>query len=145
MEKRTNNLEITIYTDSRDANTYAAAYINQQLKCNTNYINNAIIVNTDPDDNRTIIYLYPGDMDKNNIPNIAIDWNGIELITITNLDDATRNRIVKSIKEYYCQYPDIDNSGMVINDLRLGQLIIACNKPHIIVFNLHDWIISKNV
>ena len=144
MEKRTNNLEITIYADSRDANTYAAAYIDQQLKCNTNYINNAIIVNTDSD-NRTIIYLYPGDMDKNNIPNIAIDWNGIELITIADLDDATRNRIVKSIKEYYCQYPDIDNSGMVISDLRPGQLTIACDKPHIIVFNLHDWIISKNV
>lgn len=144
MEKRTNNLEITIYADSRDTNTYAAAYINQQLKCNTNYINNAIIVNTDSD-NRTIIYLYPGDMDKNNIPNIAIDWNGIELITIADLDDATKNRIVKSIKEYYCQYPDIDNSGMVISDLRPGQLTIACDKPHIIVFNLHDWIISKNV
>ena len=144
MEKRTNNLEITIYADSHDANTYAAAYINQQLKCNTNYINNAIIVNTNSD-NRTIIYLYPGDMDKNNIPNIAIDWNGIELIAIADLDDATRNRIVKSIKEYYCQYPDIDNSGMVISDLRPGQLTIACDKPHIIVFNLHDWIISKNV
>ena len=125
MEKRTNNLEITIYADSRDVNTYAAAYINQQLKCNTNYINNAIIVNTDSD-NRTIIYLYPGDMDKNNIPNIAIDWNGIELITIADLDDATRNRIVKSIKEYYCKYPDIDNSGMVISDLRPGQLILSC-------------------
>lgn len=144
MEKRTNNLEITIYADSRGANTYTAAYINQQLKCNTNYINNAIIVNTDSD-NRTIIYLYPGDMDKNNIPNIAIDWNGIELITIADLDDATRNRIVKSIKEYYCQYPNIDNSGMVISDLRPGQLTIACDKPRIIVFNLHDWIISKNV
>lgn len=144
MEKRTNNLEITIYADSRGANTYTAAYINQQLKCNTNYINNDIIVNTDHD-NRTIIYLYPGDMDKNNIPNIAIDWNGIELITIADLDDATRNRIVKSIKEYYYQYPDIDNSGMVISDLRPGQLTIACGKPHIIVFNLHDWIISKNV
>ena len=144
MEKRTNVIEITIYTNSRDVNNYVAAYINQQLKGNTNYINNAIIVNTNSD-NRTIIYLYPGDMDKNNIPNIAIDWNGIELITIVDLDDATRNRIVKSIKEYYCQYPNIDNSGMVINDLRPGQLIIACDKPHTIVFNLHDWIISKNV
>ena len=147
MEKRTNVIEIMIYTNSRDANNYVAAYVNQQLKGNTNYINNAIIVNTDStnQDTRTIIYLYPNDMDKNNIPNIAIDWNGIELITITDLDNATRNRIVKSIKEYYCQYPNIDNSGMVINDLRLGQLIIACDKPHTIVFNLHDWIISKNV
>ena len=147
MEKRTNAIEITIYTNSRDVNNYVATYIDQQLKGNPNYINNAIIVNTDStnQDTRTIIYLYPNDMDKNNIPNIAIDWNGIELITIVDLDDATRNRIVKSIKEYYCQYPNIDNSGMVINDLRLGQLIIACDKPHTIVFNLHDWIISKNV
>lgn len=93
MEKRTNCIEITIYTNSRDVNNYVATYINQQLKGNTNYINNAIIVNTDStnQDTRTIIYLYPDDMDKNNIPNIAIDWNGIERIKISNLDEAIQN------------------------------------------------------
>ena len=137
-----NVIEITIYANGRDMNTYVSTYINQQLRVNTNYINNAIIVNTDQD-NRTIIYLYPNDMDKKHIPNIAIDWSGIEFIKISNLDDTTKDRIVKSIKEYYYQYPNIDNSDMIINDLRPGQLIITANEPHIIVFNLYDWIIPK--
>lgn len=145
MEKRTNVIEITIYTNSRDVNNYVATYINQQLRGNTNYINNAIIVNTDStnQDTRTIIYLYPNDMDKNNIPNIAIDWNGIEMIKIADLDDTLKNRIAKSIEEYYYQYPNIGNFDMLINDLHPGKLTIIGNKPHI-VFNLHDWIISKN-
>ena len=143
MEERTNVIEITIYTNSRDVNTYVATYIHQQLRGNTNYINNAIIVNMDQD-NKTIIYLYPGDMDKNNIPNIAIDWNGIERIKIANLDGVTKNRIAKSIEEYCYQYPNIGNFDMLINDLHPNQLIIVGNEPHI-VFNLHDWIISKNV
>lgn len=141
MEKRTNEIEITIYTNSRDVNTYVATYIHQQLRGNTNYINNAIIVNMDQD-NRTIIYLYPNDMDKNNIPNIAIDWSGIEFIKIDNLDDVIKDRITKSIQEYYYQYPNIDNFDMLINDLRPGQLIVTANEPHI-VFNLHDWIIDS--
>ena len=142
MEERTNAIEITMYTNSRDVNTYVATYIHQQLIGNTNYINNAIIVNMDQD-NKTIIYLYPGDMDKNNIPNIAIDWNGIERIKISNLDNATKNRIAKSIEECCYQYPNIDNFDMLINDLHPNQLIVVGNEPHI-VFNLHDWIISKN-
>ena len=143
MEERTNVIEITMYTNSRDVNTYVATYIHQQLIGNTNYINNAIIVNMDQD-NKTIIYLYPDDMDKNNIPNIAIDWNGIERIKISNLDNATKNRIEKSIKEYCYQYPNIGNFDMLINDLHPNQLIIVGNEPHV-VFNLHDWIIPKNV
>ena len=143
MEERTNEIEITMYTNSRDVNTYVATYIHQQLIGNTNYINNAIIVNMDQD-NKTIIYLYPDDMDKNNIPNIAIDWNGIERIKISNIDNATKNRIAKSIEEYCYQYPNIDNFDMLINDLHPNQLIVFSNEPHI-VFNLHDWIIPKNV
>ena len=83
-------------------------------------------------------------MDKNNIPNIAIDWNGIERIKISNLDGATKNRIAKSIEEYCYQYPNIGNFDMLINDLHPNQLIVVGNEPHI-VFNLHDWIIPKNV
>ena len=145
MEKRTNSIEITIYTNSRDVNNYVATYINQQLRGNINYINNAIIVNTDStnQDTKTIIYLYPDDMDKNNIPNIAIDWNGIERIKISNLDNATKNRIAKSIEECCYQYPNIDNFDMLINDLHPNQLIVVGNEPHI-VFNLHDWIINNN-
>ena len=143
MEKRTNSIEITMYTNSRDVNTYVATYIHQQLIGNTNYINNAIIVNMDQD-NKTIIYLYPDDMDKNNIPNIAIDWNGIERIKISNLDGVTKNRIAKSIEEYCYQYPNIGNFDMLINDLHPNQLIVVGNEPHV-VFNLHDWIIPKNV
>lgn len=143
MEERTNVIEITMYTDSRDVNTYVATYIHQQLIGNPNYINNNIILNMDQD-NKTIIYLYPGDMDKNNIPNIAIDWNGIERIKIANLDGSTKNRIAKSIEEYCYQYPNIGNFDMLINDLHPNQLIIVGNEPHV-VFNLHDWIIPKNV
>lgn len=131
-----------MYTDSRDVNTYVATYIHQQLIGNTNYINNAIIVNMDQDD-KTIIYLDLDHMDKKHIPNIAIDWNGIEMIKISNLDETTKNRIEKSIKEYYYQYPNIDNFDMIISDLRPDQLIIGANEPHI-VFNLHDWIINNN-
>ena len=83
-------------------------------------------------------------MDKKHIPNIAIDWNGIERIKITNLDNATKNRIAKSIEEYCYQYPNIGNFDMLINDLHPNQLIVVGNEPHI-VFNLHDWIIPKNV
>ena len=143
MEEKTNVIEITMYTDSRDVNTYVATYIHQQLIGNNNYINNAIIVNMDKD-NKTIIYIYPKDMDKNNIPNIAIDWNGIERIKISNIDNATKNRIAKSIEEYCYQYPNIDNFDMLINDLHPNQLIVVGNEPHV-VFNLHDWIIPKNV
>lgn len=82
-------------------------------------------------------------MDKNNIPNIAIDCNGIERIKISNLDGSTKNRIAKSIEEYCYQYPNVGNFDMIINDLHPGQLIIVGNEPHI-VFNLHDWIIDNN-
>ena len=94
-------------------------------------------------DDKTIIYLDLDHMDKKHIPNIAIDWNGIERIKISNLDEATKYRIAKSIKEYYLQYPNIDNFNMLINDLHPGQLIVVGNEPHI-VFNLHDWIVDSN-
>ena len=139
---KVNGIEITIYTNGRDVNTYVATYIHQQLRGNPNYIDSNIVLNMDQDD-KTIIYLYPDDMDKNNIPNIAIDWNGIERIKISNLDNATKNRIAKSIEEYCYQYPNIGNFDMLINDLHPNQLIVVGNEPHI-VFNLHDWIISKN-
>ena len=138
---KVNGIEITIYTNGRDVNTYVATYIHQQLRGNPNYIDSNIVLNMDQDD-KTIIYL--DHMDKKHIPNIAIDWNGIERIKISNLDEATKNRIAKSIEEYCYQYPNIGNFDMLINDLHPNQLIIVGNEPHI-VFNLHDWIISKNV
>lgn len=139
---KVNGIEITIYTNGRDVNTYVATYIHQQLRGNPNYIDSNIVLNMDQDD-KTIIYLDLDHMDKNNIPNIAIDWNGIERIKISNLDNATKNRIAKSIEECCYQYPNIDNFDMLINDLHPNQLIVVGNEPHI-VFNLHDWIISKN-
>ena len=140
---KVNGIEITIYTNGRDVNTYVATYIHQQLRGNPNYIDSNIVLNMDQDD-KTIIYLDLDHMDKNNIPNIAIDWNGIERIKISNLDGVTKNRIAKSIEECCYQYPNIGNFDMLINDLHPNQLIIVGNEPHI-VFNLHDWIISKNV
>ena len=140
---KVNGIEITIYTNGRDVNTYVATYIHQQLRGNPNYIDSNIVLNMDQDD-KTIIYLDLDHMDKNNIPNIAIDWNGIERIKISNLDGVTKNRIAKSIEECCYQYPNIGNFDMLINDLHPNQLIVVGNEPHI-VFNLHDWIISKNV
>ena len=139
---KVNGIEITIYTNGRDVNTYVATYIHQQLRGNPNYIDSNIVLNMDQDD-KTIIYLDLDHMDKKYIPNIAIDWNGIERIKISNLDNATKNRIAKSIEECCYQYPNIGNFDMLINDLHPNQLIIVGNEPHI-VFNLHDWIISKN-
>ena len=140
---KVNGIEITIYTNGRDVNTYVATYIHQQLRGNPNYIDSNIVLNMDQDD-KTIIYLDLDHMDKNNIPNIAIDWNGIERIKISNLDGATKNRIAKSIEECCYQYPNIGNFDMLINDLHPNQLIVVGNEPHV-VFNLHDWIIPKNV
>ena len=37
-------IKITLYTDERDANTYVATFIHQQLRGNPNYINNNIII-----------------------------------------------------------------------------------------------------
>jgi len=139
MEK-TNEIKITLYTTERNVNTYVATYIHQQLRGNSNYINNGIILNMDQKD-KTIIYLDLDEIDKSNIPNIAIDWDGIERIVISNLDDTTKNRIVKSLKNCYYDYPDIDNFDMIINDLHPGKLIITANAPHI-VFDLYHWIIS---
>ena len=139
---KVNGIEITIYTNGRDVNTYVATYIHQQLRGNPNYIDSNIVLNMDQDD-KTIIYLDLDHMDKKHIPNIAIDWNGIERIKISNLDEATKNRIAKSIEEYCYQYPNIDNFDMLINDLHPGKIIITGNEPHI-VFNLHDWIINNN-
>lgn len=142
MEK-TNEIKITLYTTERDVNTYVATYIHQQLRGNSNYINSSIILNMEQND-KTIIYIIPDDtMDMNQIPNIAIDWNGIERIVISNLNDTTKTRIIKSIKDSYYDYPDIDNFDMVINDLHPGKLIITANAPHI-VFNLYDWIVESN-
>ena len=140
---KVNGIEITIYTNGRDVNTYVSTYIHQQLRGNPNYIDSNIVLNMDQDD-KTIIYLDLDHMDKKHIPNIAIDWNGIERIKISNLDEATKNRIAKSIEECCYQYPNIDNFDMLINDLHPNQLIVVGNEPHI-VFNLHDWIIPKNV
>ena len=139
---KVNGIEITIYTNGRDVNTYVATYIHQQLRGNPNYIDSNIVLNMDQDD-KTIIYLDLDHMDKKHIPNIAIDWNGIERIDVSNLDNATRNRIVKSIKDCFYDYPNIDNFDMLINDLHPGKLIITGNEPHI-VFKLHDWIIGNN-
>ena len=139
---KVNGIEITIYTNGRDVNTYVATYIHQQLRGNPNYIDSNIVLNMDQDD-KTVIYLDLDHMDKKYIPNIAIDWNGIERIKISNLDEATKNRIAKSIEEYCYQYPNIGNFDMLINDLHPGKIIITGNEPHI-VFNLHDWIINNN-
>ena len=139
---KANGIEITIYTNGRDVNTYVATYIHQQLRGNPNYIDSNIVLNMDQDD-KTVIYLDLDHMDKKYIPNIAIDWNGIERIKISNLDEATKNRIAKSIEEYCYQYPNIGNFDMLINDLHPGKIIITGNEPHI-VFNLHDWIINNN-
>ena len=142
MEK-TSEIKITLYTTERDVNTYVATYIHQQLRGNPNYINSSIVLNMDQND-KTIIYIIPDDtMDMSQIPNIAIDWNGIERIVISNLDNTTGNRIIKSLKDSYYDYPDINNFDMIINDLHPGKLIITANTPHI-VFNLHDWIVDSN-
>lgn len=143
MEKRTNVIEITIYTNSRDVNNYVATFIHQQLRGNPNYINSNIILNIDHDDKTFIFIVIDEFLHRDNIPNIAIDWNGIERIKISNLDGATKNRIAKSIEEYCYQYPNVGNFDMIINDLHPGKIIITGNEPHI-VFNLHDWIIDNN-
>ena len=137
-------IKITLYTDESDTNTYVATFIHQQLRGNPNYINDNIILNMDHDDKTFIFIIIDEFLHRDNIPNIAIDWNGIERIKISNLDGVTKNRIAKSIEEYCYQYPNIGNFDMLINDLHPNQLIIVGNEPHI-VFNLHDWIISKNV
>lgn len=140
---KVNGIEITIYTNGRDVNTYVATYIHQQLRGNPNYIDSNIVLNMDQDD-KTIIYLDLDHMDKKYIPNIAIDWNGIERITIEGIDDQDKACIVKSIKDCYYDYPYMeDNFDMAINDLHPGKIIITGNEPHI-VFNLHDWIINNN-
>lgn len=143
MEKRTNSIEITIYTNSRDTNTYVATFIHQQLRGNPNYINNNIILNMDHDDKTFIFIIIDEFLHRDNIPNIAIDWMGIERITIEGIDDQDKARIAKSIEEYCYQYPNIGNFDMLINDLHPGKIIITGNEPHI-VFNLHDWIIDND-
>ena len=51
----TNEINITLYTNGRDVNTYVATYIHQQLRGNPNYIDSNIVLNMDQDD-KTIIY-----------------------------------------------------------------------------------------
>lgn len=136
-----NEILITIYTGDRDTNTYVATYIHQQLRGNPNYVDSNIVLNMDQDD-KTIIYLDLDGMDKNYIPNIAIDWSGIVKIDITCSDTDIKDRVAKNIKEYYHDYPNIDNFDMIINDAYPFNIGITGNTPHI-VFNLHDWIISK--
>ena len=75
-------IKITLYTDERDTNTYVATFIHQQLRGNPNYINNNIILNMDHDDKTFIFIIIDEFLHSDNIPNIAIDWNGIERITI---------------------------------------------------------------
>ena len=75
-------IKITIYTEERDANTYVATFIHQQLRGNPNYINDNIILNMDHDDKTFIFIIIDEFLHRDNIPNIAIDWNGIERITI---------------------------------------------------------------
>lgn len=140
----TNEINITLYTNGRDVNTYVATYIHQQLRGNPNYINSSIILNMDQDDKTVIFIIIDEFLHRDNIPNIAIDWNGIERITIEGIDDQDKARIVKSIKDCYYDYPYMeDNFDMAINDLHPGKIIITGNEPHI-VFNLHDWIINNN-
>jgi hypothetical protein len=144
MEKtKTNEIKITFCTTERDVNTYVATYIHQQLRGNPNYIDSSIVLNMEQND-KTILYLIPDDtMDMTQIPNIAIDWNGIERIIISNLDEETKARIIKSLKDSYYDYPDIDNFDMLINDLHPGKIIVTANAPHI-VFDLHNWIVDPN-
>lgn len=138
-------IKITLYTEERDANTYVATFIHQQLRGNPNYINNNIILYYHFHDHKTFIFIIINEfLHRDNIPNIAIDWNGIERITIEGIDDQDKARIVKSIKDCYYDYPYMeDNFDMAINDLHPGKIIITGNEPHI-VFNLHDWIINSN-
>ena len=137
-------IKITLYTDERDTNTYVATFIHQQLRGNPNYINDNIILNMDHDDKTFIFIIIDEFLHSDNIPNISIDWNGIERITIEGIDDQDKSRIVKSIKDCYYDYPYMeDNFDMAINDLHPGKIIITGNEPHI-VFNLHDWIINNN-
>ena len=140
----TNEINITLYTNGRDVNTYVATYIHQQLRGNPNYIDNNIILDMDHNDKTFIFIAIDEFLHRDNIPNIAIDWNGIERITIEGIDDQDKVRIVKSITDCYYDYPYMeDNFDMAINDLHPGKIIITGNEPHI-VFNLHDWIINNN-
>lgn len=139
-------VEITIYPafETKDVNMYIATYIHQQLVGNSNYIDNAIIVDcaAKPNDTyNTIINIDP-DQFNGYTPNIAIDWQAIDHIEIEvikpDVDDRI-DKIIDSIKSSYNEYPVIEDYDFYIVRLESNKIKLTGNIiPHM-VFNLTDW------
>lgn len=134
-------INMTIFTPNREANTYVATYLHQQLRGNSNYVDNAIILNMDKDD-RTYL-LIETDMLKDLIPNIAIDWDCIDRIVIETPNGEIKNLIIADIKDAWSDYPsDVSGFDLLVNDLHPGKIIITGSRPHI-VFSIGKWFNRK--